>query len=210
MTSTRDLRRDNRQAPRRALIREGKPGEFAAVGRPRLPREHGTERGYQQHRTWRDPACGRCLLAHQQHNTKEPAVAVPPIPLALAHLGVDANGILVPFLRRDPDVDIRGEGFEERWILCWSVGLCRECGRPLQGRVFFLGTEEEAALWFVDPPVHIICASYLTKLDRPEVSIIAEGWNVAYDGEGKGRKLIGGTPSGEVRRRVFTKESRRG
>jgi Transcription factor WhiB len=34
-------------------------------GRP-LPREHGTERGYQQHRR-NEPACPACKLAHYHH-----------------------------------------------------------------------------------------------------------------------------------------------
>jgi len=37
-------------------------------GRRPMPREHGSERGYQQHRTRHEPACGRCLYAHQIHN----------------------------------------------------------------------------------------------------------------------------------------------
>lgn len=33
------------------------------IGHP-LPREHGSERGYQQHRARREPFCGPCRLAH--------------------------------------------------------------------------------------------------------------------------------------------------
>ena len=37
-------------------------------GRPAAPREHGSEKGYQQHRHRRDmPACQPCLAAHSQH-----------------------------------------------------------------------------------------------------------------------------------------------
>ena len=35
----------------------------ARVGHP-LPREHGSERGYQQHRSRREPFCAPCRLAH--------------------------------------------------------------------------------------------------------------------------------------------------
>jgi hypothetical protein len=41
-----------------------------------LPREHGTERGYQQHRHRGDlPACGPCLVAHRSHARAVKAVA---------------------------------------------------------------------------------------------------------------------------------------
>lgn len=33
-----------------------------------LPREHGSERGYQQHRYDDTPACAPCLDAHAEHN----------------------------------------------------------------------------------------------------------------------------------------------
>lgn len=36
-----------------------------AAGRPRHPREHGTDKGYGQHRTHRDPMCEPCLIAHR-------------------------------------------------------------------------------------------------------------------------------------------------
>lgn len=41
-----------------------------------LPREHGSERGYQQHRHRRDlPACQPCLLAHRSHTRTAKAAA---------------------------------------------------------------------------------------------------------------------------------------
>lgn len=41
-----------------------------------LPREHGSERGYQQHRHRRDlPACGPCLIAHRAAARPAEAVA---------------------------------------------------------------------------------------------------------------------------------------
>lgn len=33
-----------------------------------LPREHGTDRGYQQHRQHAEPACASCKAAHVRHN----------------------------------------------------------------------------------------------------------------------------------------------
>ena len=43
-------------------------------GRPFLPVEHGTERGYQQHRHRRDlPACQPCREAHAAHETARKA-----------------------------------------------------------------------------------------------------------------------------------------
>lgn len=53
-------------------FRRNPTAEPRPSGRPRLPREHGTERGFQQHRTDRTPPCGRCLYAHQLHNTRPP------------------------------------------------------------------------------------------------------------------------------------------
>ena len=35
------------------------------MGKPRLPREHGTERGYQQHGTDRTVPGNGCLTAHR-------------------------------------------------------------------------------------------------------------------------------------------------
>lgn len=32
------------------------------------PREHGTDRGYQQHRQYAEPACASCKAAHVRHN----------------------------------------------------------------------------------------------------------------------------------------------
>jgi hypothetical protein len=40
-------------------------------GRPPAPREHGTERGYRQHRTRREDACDPCRAAHLEHNTAD-------------------------------------------------------------------------------------------------------------------------------------------
>lgn len=40
----------------------------ALGGRPRTAREHGSERGFRQHRTDLTPACGPCLSAHTAHN----------------------------------------------------------------------------------------------------------------------------------------------
>lgn len=51
----------------RAKLRR-KPGALSGWGRDSsLPREHGTERGYQQHRN-HDPACNACKRAHYLHN----------------------------------------------------------------------------------------------------------------------------------------------
>jgi hypothetical protein len=36
-------------------------------GRPALPREHGTPRGWEQHRYRQERACGPCKHAHQLH-----------------------------------------------------------------------------------------------------------------------------------------------
>jgi hypothetical protein len=35
--------------------------------RPRLPEEHGTERGFQQHKARKTMACAGCLVAHASH-----------------------------------------------------------------------------------------------------------------------------------------------
>lgn len=48
-----------------------KKSERKRGGRPALPREHGTERGYQQHRHRKEAACTECLDAHAQNNRKE-------------------------------------------------------------------------------------------------------------------------------------------
>lgn len=40
-------------------------------GRPRKPEEHGTERGYQQHRYNGTPYCAACREAHTRHNNPE-------------------------------------------------------------------------------------------------------------------------------------------
>jgi hypothetical protein len=63
------------------LVRSGVPTTVAATvvleqhrrtrrtgGRPRAPREHGTERGYWQHRADHAPACPPCRAAHTAHN----------------------------------------------------------------------------------------------------------------------------------------------
>lgn len=39
-------------------------------GRPRKPEEHGTERGYQQHRYRGTKACDVCRAAHAEHNRR--------------------------------------------------------------------------------------------------------------------------------------------
>lgn len=45
--------------------RRPRPSTGRAPGRPRLPREHGTDRGYYQHtRTYGEPACPPCRAAH--------------------------------------------------------------------------------------------------------------------------------------------------
>lgn len=42
-------------------------------GRPSHPREHGTERGYQQHKSRREmPPCEPCAHAHRVNNRKAP------------------------------------------------------------------------------------------------------------------------------------------
>jgi hypothetical protein len=38
-----------------------------AGGRRPNPREHGTERGYQQHRQYGEDQCGHCTIAHRVH-----------------------------------------------------------------------------------------------------------------------------------------------
>lgn len=38
----------------------------AATGRPRLPVEHGTQRGYDQHRARHEAACFACRRAHTE------------------------------------------------------------------------------------------------------------------------------------------------
>lgn len=49
--------------PLRSRSRAG--GARPGAGRPRLPREHGTERGWGQHRTHADPPCPDCRAAHK-------------------------------------------------------------------------------------------------------------------------------------------------
>lgn len=49
----------------RAQLRRQRPGHRATWA-VELPREHGTERGYQQHRRY-EPACDACKRAHYQH-----------------------------------------------------------------------------------------------------------------------------------------------
>ena len=39
-------------------------GHRRAAGRPPLPREHGTDRGYHQHRQQDEEACSACRAAH--------------------------------------------------------------------------------------------------------------------------------------------------
>jgi len=53
----------------RSLLAWSLEGPVPTVGHPPLlsgrePREHGTERGYRQHRTADDPACPPCTAAH--------------------------------------------------------------------------------------------------------------------------------------------------
>lgn len=51
----------------RAKLRR-RPGALSGWGRAKtMPREHGTERGYQQHRI-HEPACEECRRAHYLHN----------------------------------------------------------------------------------------------------------------------------------------------
>lgn len=38
-------------------------------GRPASPREHGSQKGYDQHRYYGESPCGRCLYAHQTYVT---------------------------------------------------------------------------------------------------------------------------------------------
>jgi hypothetical protein len=49
----------------RAILRRQRPGHRATWA-VELPREHGTERGYQQHRRY-EPPCAACKDAHYQH-----------------------------------------------------------------------------------------------------------------------------------------------
>lgn len=48
--------------------RDAKPMQRTGVGgRPKAPREHGTDRGYFQHRNRKDwPACEPCRIAHNE------------------------------------------------------------------------------------------------------------------------------------------------
>jgi len=41
---------------------------LGSVGRPREPREHGSEKGWRQHRTDGTVPCPPCLAAHSRHN----------------------------------------------------------------------------------------------------------------------------------------------
>lgn len=49
-----------------ALIERAKTRPQGRQGRRPAPREHGTEKGYQQHRR-NEPACGPCRHAHNVH-----------------------------------------------------------------------------------------------------------------------------------------------
>ena len=54
------------------------PTRKGVGGRVAAPREHGTERGYQQHRHRREmPACDACLTAHREHARAKAACATP-------------------------------------------------------------------------------------------------------------------------------------
>lgn len=44
-------------------------------GRRPRPAEHGTERGYQQHRRDNSPTCFACRLAHNQHRYSRSEIA---------------------------------------------------------------------------------------------------------------------------------------
>lgn len=51
----------------------GNPWGRGIAGRPRVIREHGTERGWQQHRHDRTAKCFACRLAHSSHTNDREA-----------------------------------------------------------------------------------------------------------------------------------------
>ena len=59
------VRDAERQAEEDRIDREAQAEHGRKGGRPRLPIEHGTPRGYYQHRTRRKRACDECLAAHR-------------------------------------------------------------------------------------------------------------------------------------------------
>jgi predicted GIY-YIG superfamily endonuclease len=66
-------------------------------GRPFKPREHGTERGYQQHRHLREPYCEECRRAHAENNRGQQRPARGPLSetrFFVYHL-FDGEGVLL-------------------------------------------------------------------------------------------------------------------
>lgn len=57
----------------------GNPVCAPANGRPRKPREHGTERGFEQHRYDGTAPCAECRWAHRQHRAQNIAACGEPV-----------------------------------------------------------------------------------------------------------------------------------